>query len=96
MLPTPPGLYPTGSGQGDGWFTITSGTVVVDQIRIQMLNADQSVLLFETFLPVYYLFTDANHVVTNVSLSPDTPDVLAFDQNVDLTFHYTSPDSQAG
>ena len=32
------GIYPMGSGQGDGWFTISSGTVVVDQIRIQMLN----------------------------------------------------------
>ena len=82
------GIYPMGSGQGDGWFTISSGTVVVDQIRIQMLNADQSVLLFETYLPVYYLFTDAAHVVTNVSLSPDTPDVLSFDQNVNLAFNY--------
>ena len=26
-----------------------------DQIRLQMYNADQSVLLFETFIPVYYL-----------------------------------------
>jgi hypothetical protein len=81
-------LYPTGSGSGNGYFTIASGTVVVDQIRIQMLNADQSVLLFETFLPVYYLFTDANHMVRNISLAPDTPDVLAFNQNVELTFDY--------
>jgi len=84
----PSGIYPTGSGQGEGWFTISSGTVVVDQIRIQMLNANQSVLLFETYLPVYYLFTDVSHVVSHVFLSPDTPDVLAFGQNVDLRFQY--------
>ncbi len=83
-------LYPTGSGPGDGWFTISSGTVVVDQIRIQMYNADQSVLLFETFLPVYYLFTDVIHSVTNIHLTPDTPDVLKFNQDVNLTFDYTT------
>ena len=44
--------------------------MVVDQIRIQMLNADQSVVLFETFLPVYYLFTDAANNVTNVYSRP--------------------------
>ncbi|HEX9091318.1 MAG TPA: hypothetical protein VF831_07500, partial [Anaerolineales bacterium] len=84
----PSPLYPMGSGNGDGWFTITSGTVVVDQIRIQMLNSNQSVLLFETYLPVYYLFTDAADVVTNISLSPDTPNVLNFDQHVNLSFDY--------
>ena len=83
-------LYPTGSGSGNGYFTFLSGTVVVDQIRIQMFNDDQSVLLFETFLPVYYLFTDANHMVSNITLAPDTPDVLAFDQNVDLRFNYST------
>jgi hypothetical protein len=84
----PSPLYPAGSGKGSGYFTITTGTVEVDQIRIRVLNADQSVLLFETFLPVYFLFTDSAHVVYNLDLSPDTPDVLAFDQDVDLTFDY--------
>ena len=81
-------VYPTGSGQGSGWFTINSGEVVVDQIRIRMTNADQTDVLFEAFLPVYYLFTDAAHAVTHISLTPDTPDVLGFGQNVDLTFNY--------
>jgi hypothetical protein len=51
-------LYPTGSGRGNGTFTIRSGNVVVDQIRIQMWNADQSQLLFEAFLPVNYQFRE--------------------------------------
>lgn len=89
----PSPLYPTGSGQGSGWFTITSGTVVVDQIRVQMYNAGQSELLFEACLPVYYLFTDAPHAVTHISLFPDTPDVLKFDQNLNLEFQYITRES---
>jgi hypothetical protein len=86
----PSPLYPTGSGSDTGWFTISTGTVVVDQIRIQILNDSQTTLLFEAFLPVYYLFTDAVDTVNNFSLRPDTPDVLALNQNVDLTFNYVT------
>ena len=82
-------VYPTSAtGSGTGWFTISSGTTVVDQIRIQMWDANQTTLLFETFIPVYYLYSDQPNMVTHVSLSPDTPDVLKFDQNVDLRFSY--------
>jgi hypothetical protein len=82
-------IYPTSAtGKGDGWFTISTGTVVVDQIHIEMYNADQTTLLFEAFIPVYYLFSDSAYIVTNVSLSPDTPDVLGFNQNVNLSFNY--------
>lgn len=49
-------ISPTGSGMGTQFFTITSGNVTVDQIRIQMFNADQTQVLFEAFLPVHYEF----------------------------------------
>jgi hypothetical protein len=49
-------LSPTGSGTGSQTFTITAGNVTVNRVRIQMLSADQSKLLFEAFLPVYYEF----------------------------------------
>ncbi len=81
-------LYPLGSGQGSGYFSISTGTVVVDEIRIQMWNDGQTTLLFEAFLPVYLLFSDAADLVSNINLTPDTPDVLALNQNVDLTFDY--------
>ncbi len=85
----PSPLYPTSAtGSGTGWFTITSGTTVVDEIRIQMWDANQTTLLFETFIPVYYLYSDQVDMVTHIALSPDTPDVLKFDQNVNLTFNY--------
>src|SRR5262245_44714190 len=87
----PSPLYPTSAtGTGTGWFTISSGAAVVDHIRIQMWNANQTTLLFETFIPVYYLFGDPANLVTTISLTPDTPNVLAFDQNVNLTFNYST------
>jgi hypothetical protein len=86
----PSPVYPMGSGKGDGFFTITTGTVVVDEIRFQIWNTSQTTLLFEAFLPVYYLFSDATHTVTNLSLTPDTPDVLGLNAHVDLTFEYTT------
>lgn len=84
----PSPVYPMGSGTGTGFITVLSGDVVVDQIRIQMWNQAQTELLFETFLPVYYYYTDDDHAVTHISLFPDTPDVLSFDQDVNLEFNY--------
>jgi hypothetical protein len=49
-------VYPVGDGSGTGFFTITTGTVDVDSVRVQILNADQSVLLNELFIPVDYSF----------------------------------------
>jgi hypothetical protein len=49
-------ISPTGTGSGTRTFTITSGTVVVDRILIQMWNAGQTTLLFESYLPVSYKF----------------------------------------
>ena len=85
----PSPLYPTSAtGTGTGWFTISTGTTVVDQIRIQMWNSTQTTLLFETFIPVYYLYSDQVNMVTDITLSPDTPNVLHFNDNVNLTFNY--------
>ncbi len=83
-------LYPMGKGQGSGYFTIMAGygDVVVDQIRIQMWNANQTTLLFETYLPVYYLFTDNANAVTNINFVPDTPNVLGLSEHAGLTFTY--------
>ena len=88
------GVYPGGSGSGTGFFTITSGAVTVDQIRIQMLNADQTVLLFEAFIPVHYQFRDPAHIITEIALTPPNPNVLEFNQNLNLSFNYKT--SQPG
>jgi hypothetical protein len=87
----PSPLYPTSAtGQGSGWFTITAGPMEVDELRIQMWNSTQTSLLFEAFIPVYYLFGDPVNLVTNLDFTPDTPDALAFNQDVDFTFNYST------
>jgi len=83
-------LYPVGSGSGTGFVTITSGSAVVDGIRLQMWNADQSALLYETVLPVTYSFSDQPNAVNAVSLNPATPNILGTNQNVDFPFQYAS------
>lgn len=50
-------VSPTGTGTGTQTFTIKSGTVRVDRIRIQMVDAtNQNLVLYDAFLPVYYEF----------------------------------------
>jgi hypothetical protein len=81
-------LYPTGSGSGSGTFTILSGSAVVDQIRFQMYDANQTVLLYEVVIPVSYAFGPAANSVTGIGLSPMNPNILDHGQNVNLTFNY--------
>ena len=49
-------LYSVGDGTATGSFTITSGKgkVKVTKIRCQMLNDEQSVLLYQAFVPVVF------------------------------------------
>ena len=49
------GLYPEGNGSGSGWFTITSGDVLVSHIRIQAVSKSGNVL-YTQFKEVQYLF----------------------------------------
>lgn len=80
--------YPIGSGSGDGYFTITAGDALVDEIQFRMFNDDQSVLLLEFFVPVHYIFSV--HSVSNIQFTPNWPTALAHSQDVDITFDYTT------
>ena len=51
-------FYPVGHGSGTGWFYIPYGNVAVDQIRFQMYNLSETVLLREVFVPVLYRYCD--------------------------------------
>ena len=82
--------YTLSSGSGTGFFTITSQQAVVDQIRVQMWNLNQTVLLFEAFLPVYYRFYDPTNIVTSIGMAPDTPNIFKYSQNINFTFNYTT------
>lgn len=83
-------VYPAGSGSGSGYFQINSGDVTVDQIRARMTNADQSLLLFEEFLPVHYEYGAGTNRVYNLALTPPTPNILDLNENVNLTFDYNT------
>ncbi len=51
----PSGLY-TGSGTATGWFTIISGTAIVDEISIEVFAADNVTLLRRFWIPVRFQF----------------------------------------
>jgi len=79
------GWYPYPSGTGSGWFTINSGDVVVDHVRFQIYNHDQSELLLTLFEPVNYTY---GHSVHNVTTYPPSPATMKWDHYVDLEFDY--------
>jgi hypothetical protein len=79
-------LYAVGSGTGTGFFTIVTGAINVDSARVQMWNAAQDTLLFESFLPVNYMFQP--NIITNVQAVPVSPAALVFGDSVKVTFSY--------
>jgi hypothetical protein len=83
-------LYPVGSGSGTGYFTITSGDVIVDQVRFQIKNADSSVVLREIFVPVEYHFGNS---ITNIAMAPPSPATLATNDYVNVTFDYAAAEA---
>jgi hypothetical protein len=85
-------LYPPGAGSGTASFTVRSGDVVVDHVRIQVTTADQSRRLAEFFVPVHYIFS--NHSVFNIHLSPDVPSYSTLGEDVTASFGYAT--SEAG
>ncbi|HAD12737.1 MAG TPA: T9SS C-terminal target domain-containing protein, partial [Saprospirales bacterium] len=77
----------TGSGTANGTFTINNGTVVVDEIRIEVYNADQSMLLRRMWIPVNFRFGAVG--VNNFKFS-DNPELtsLLLGEDYFCSFHY--------
>jgi hypothetical protein len=69
-----------------------SDSTVVDHVRFQMKNADQSQVLFEIMVPVQYPYSD--HVITDIAFSPTSPAYLTLNQNLNFKFKYQT--NQAG
>ena len=71
----PSPLYPqSASGSGTGWFHHHAGTAWWStRFKFEMWNATQTTLLFETFIPVYYLFGDPVNLVNDISLTRIPP-----------------------
>ncbi len=81
-------VLPTPGGSADQWFRYNSGAHHVDQVRFQMWNADQTVLLLEFFTPVD--LTWGPHGVANFALTPGTPEHLGNEQTVTVEFDYAT------
>ncbi len=88
----PSPLHPAGFGQGSGFFTIQTGDVKVDRVRLQMLTADQKKVLAEIFIPVEYAFGDrrVQNSISRIRLSPASPAALGFGDDVSVTFDYVA------
>ena len=84
-------LLPTGQGTTGRFFTINSGATTVDQVRLQMWTADQSALLFETFVSVKYTFSA--HSISGLVFSPASPATLVLGEQVNISFTYTTDDA---
>lgn len=50
-------IYRMGKGKGTANFTVTSKNTTIDQLRVQVFNANRSRLIFEFYLPVNFTFT---------------------------------------
>ncbi|MCB0213022.1 MAG: RNA polymerase sigma factor [Anaerolineae bacterium] len=90
------GLTESSAGFANSTFSISSGDVVVDQLKIQMWTSDQSQLLYELPVGVSYHFTEpveATHLVTVTGLNPPSPAVLNFNDQVTITFDYETTEA---
>lgn len=83
-------LYPSGSGTAKSWFTITKGTPTVTGVRIQMWNATKTKRLFRVTLPVSYKYKGPANIANSITLTPATPNILKFGEDVSLAFKYTT------
>jgi hypothetical protein len=81
-------VLPTPGGSTDQWFRFNSGAHHVDQVRFQMWNATQTVLLLEFFTPVD--LTWGPHGLANFTLTPGTPENLGSAQTVTVEFDYAT------
>ncbi|MCK4411904.1 MAG: T9SS type A sorting domain-containing protein [Candidatus Eisenbacteria sp.] len=89
----PATLLPGGSGSGSGWFTITSGEVTVDDVRIHVYDYDQTELLLEIHVAAAYEFGQnaalyGEHAIYDVALSPATPSWMRRGEAIEASFSY--------
>jgi len=83
-------LSPVGNGSGSQNFTFNGSSPHVDEVRFQMYNADNSILLLEFFVPVDLHWESSGF--GNISMTPASPGCLAWDHPVSVEFDYASSD----
>ena len=63
------------------------------QVRLQIWNAVQTRLLFQASVPVSYQFRPPANIVTSIGLTPASPNILKFDDVVNIALKYTTNDA---
>jgi hypothetical protein len=76
-----------GDGTGSSFFTINSGSVVVDEIRFLITTADQTATLREFYIPVTYQFGENGANNFSFTQSQEIGSLLLGEQ-VNITFDY--------
>ncbi len=79
-------MYSGTGNEAGAYFTITSGDTTVDHIRFQVKNTDQTQILSEFLVPVNYFF--AAHSISNVIITPSSPEGLLNGEYVNVSFSY--------
>jgi len=84
------GLSPVGSGTSSQSFTFPSAPADVDAIWFRVYNADYSALLMDFQYPIDMHW--GPHGISNITISPSSPECLAHDQRVTVEFDYATSD----
>jgi hypothetical protein len=83
-------VYPQGTGTAEASFTITSGTVMVDELRVYMRDPDQTETPLAMFVPVILRF--GPHGVYNIQADRAQYSRLRHGMDLNITFDYGTSD----
>jgi len=90
--------YPSGSGSGTAWISKSYQSLPgqVDSVVVTMEDTSRT-LLYDTTLYVDYFWTDQTMTfVSNIVLSPPSPDTLQGNEKLNITFDYTGMPAGGG
>jgi len=85
-------LYSSGTGAGSAWFTLNARSdTEVDEIRLEVWNADNTDLVYEESRDVYLYFHSSDASVTGIDLSDGYEAALKYLDSIYVCFCYKVP-----
>ena len=88
---SPSGLVPMGTGTVERFLFITSGTPMVDHVRIKMTNADQSETYLELYVRTVFLYGPSG--ISNIQFSQLPYSCLMHDDQLYIDFDYATSEA---
>lgn len=80
------GVYPQGSGTANPYFTVFSGTPIVDELRIYSQDPDYTEMPLEVFVPVIFRF--GPHGIYNIQPDRTQHSRLPHGMDLNISFDY--------